>query len=95
MAVRVLIEREIDPASELKLKQVLMDMRYKAMKAKGYISGETLRALNNPNSYLVISNWETVEDWKAWVNSSDRKQLADELNQHMRNPEKIAVYIHI
>lgn len=95
MAVRVLIEREIDPGNELRLNQLLMDLRAKAMQAKGYISGETLRALNNPNIFLVISTWNTVDDWIAWENSPERKKFLDQLNKYMRSPEKASVYVYL
>jgi heme-degrading monooxygenase HmoA len=29
----------------------------------GYLFGETLKSLDNPGDYMVVSKWETVEDW--------------------------------
>ena len=95
MAVRVLIEREIEPGQEVKLLQFLMRMRSKAMQAKGYISGETLRALDDPNKFLVISTWSTIEDWKAWEKSPDRKKFQEEMKQYLRAPEQTAVFTHL
>lgn len=95
MAVRVLIEREIEPGHELKLHQLLMQLRARAMRTKGYISGETLRALDNPNSFLVISTWNSIEDWKAWENSPDRKKFQNEVNTFLRYPEKTTVYVYL
>lgn len=95
MAVRVLIEREIEPGDESKLQQLLMEMRMKAIRAGGYISGETLRNLNNPNMFLVVSTWNSMEDWKAWEKSADRGQSVEILGRYLRVPEKISIYTNL
>ncbi len=95
MAIRVLIEREIEPGQELKLQHVMMQLRSKAMQVKGYISGETLRALDNPNRYLAISNWNSVQDWKSWENSAERKKLHEELKPFIHGHESCTVYTHL
>ena len=95
MAIRVLIERQVEAGQEPKLQHLLMDLRTKAMHAKGYISGETLRSLNDPNRFLVISNWSSIEEWKAWEADSERKKVQDELDRLLRSPETCTVYGHL
>ena len=95
MAVRVLIEREIEPGQEINTHALLMQLRAKAMKVKGYISGETLRSLEDPHKFLVISTWNTVEDWKAWESDPDRRKAQEELNRMLRHPEKATVYTYL
>lgn len=95
MAVRVLIEREIEPGHELQLHQLLLQLRAKAMQVKGYISGETLRALDDPNRFLVISTWSNLDEWKGWENNSDRKRIEAQINNLLRSPEKKAIYSYI
>lgn len=94
MAIRVFIEREIQPGNDLKLHQLLMQLRTKAMVQKGYITGETLRDVNNPNKFLVIGTWNSVEDWQAWQAHAERKNLQSELDKLLKGPEKIAVYTY-
>lgn len=92
MAVRVLIEREIQPGNDLKLHQLLMQLRTKAMMQKGYITGETLHDLEDPSKFLVIGTWSSLEEWKSWEMNADRKKLQEELNKLLRKPEKYSVY---
>jgi heme-degrading monooxygenase HmoA len=94
MAIRVLIEREIEPGRELQLNQLLLQLRAKAMRARGYISGETLRSLDNPNKFLVISTWNSLADWETWDNDTERKKLQKELDDLLRYPSKTSVYIY-
>ena len=94
MAVRVFIEREIQPGNDLKLHNLLMQLRTKAMLQKGYITGETLRDLKDPSKFLVIGTWNSVEDWNAWQANAERKKLQDDLDKLMKTPEKFAIYTY-
>jgi heme oxygenase (mycobilin-producing) len=95
MAVRVVIEREIDLGMEMKLREALVQLRSHAIKARGYISGETLRVVDNPSKYLVLSNWTALEDWQAWQKNPDRIRIQSELNKLLLHPEISSVYCHL
>ena len=92
MTVRVLIERELVPGNEMKIRQLLTQLRGKALNAKGYISGETLHSVDDPNKFLVISTWNTLENWKAWEHSAERKEIETKVDQILRSPAKSTVY---
>jgi heme oxygenase (mycobilin-producing) len=94
MAIRVFIEREIQPGNDLKLHNLLMQLRTKAMLQKGYITGETLRDVQNANRFLVIGTWNSIEDWNAWMANSERKNLQDQLDKVLKTPEKFSVYTY-
>ncbi|MGO9315840.1 MAG: antibiotic biosynthesis monooxygenase family protein [Syntrophobacteraceae bacterium] len=64
------------------------------MKARGYISGETLRALDNPNKFVVLSNWNSAEDWKAWERDPERAKLQQELTPLLLGGEKCTIYTY-
>jgi heme oxygenase (mycobilin-producing) len=94
MAIRVFIEREIQSGNDLKLHNLLMQLRTKAMLQKGYITGETLRDVNNANKFLVIGTWNSVEDWNEWMANPERKKLQDDLDKVLKTPEKFSVYTY-
>jgi heme-degrading monooxygenase HmoA len=95
MAIRVIIQRVIDQGQEARVQQILTQLRSKATQVKGYISGETLRDISNPQKYLVISTWNSLEDWKAWEKNPERKQLREQLNEALRTPEDTGYYGNI
>ena len=72
MAVQVIIKRKFKVESPEELFPLLTELRIRAKNQPGYISGETLINLDNPGNYLVISKWETADDWKKWFNSKER-----------------------
>ena len=48
MAIKVLIQRKLKPRKEKELSQAVKELRSMATRAPGYISGETLRCIEDP-----------------------------------------------
>ena len=94
MAIKIIIERHTIPGNELSLSELLLQLRAEAMKTKGYISGETLRALDDPNKYIVISTWDTLEDWRTWEADSTRKKIQNNIDALLRTPSAHHIYTY-
>ena len=60
MAVKIVIRRKVPGKKEKELLPLLIQLRALATAQPGYISGETLRNMDNPEEYLVISRWKSV-----------------------------------
>lgn len=76
MAIQVIIKRKVKQGRQAKeLVPLILQMRASAMYQHGYISGETLCDTEHPGDCLVISRWETVEDWNNWVHSQERSVI--------------------
>jgi len=80
MAVQVIIKRKFKVDNLEELIPLLTELRIRAKDQPGYISGETLRSLDNPEDYLVFSKWETVDDWKKWFHSKERRDIQGEVD---------------
>jgi quinol monooxygenase YgiN len=92
MTVRVVMEREVEPGREAKFWYLMMKFRSETIKAKGCISGETLRAVDHSNKFLVLGNWNGLEDWKAWERDPERASLQQEIASLLRYNEKCTVF---
>jgi heme-degrading monooxygenase HmoA len=80
MPIQVIIKRKWETSQPEALFPLLTELRSLAEKQPGYISGETLRSLNDSDKYLVFSKWETVDDWKNWLQSKERRDLQGEVD---------------
>jgi heme oxygenase (mycobilin-producing) len=80
MAVKVLIKRKISQDQAKALIPLVRQMRASAATQAGYITGETLRSLDKPDEFLVISTWQSSEDWKKWLKSEDRKKVQEKID---------------
>jgi len=75
MAIQVIIKRKFQIDRPEELIPHLKELRSRGKEQKGYISGETLRSIDDRKDYLVISKWETAADWKNWFQSMERKKI--------------------
>lgn len=81
MAVKIFILRKVKPEKEADLKPYLIKLRSLAMTQPAYISGETLVNYDNPGDYLVISSWQTVEDWNRWLENEARLEVQKKIDE--------------
>ncbi|MFP3868688.1 MAG: antibiotic biosynthesis monooxygenase family protein [Desulfobacteraceae bacterium] len=92
--IKVFMERIIKGKNVSEIVRLLRMLRVKAMQQPGYISGETLHALDDPNYYLVISSWENPSDWEAWYHNPERQKLQSELDKYLEAPTKIRIFTY-
>lgn len=89
--IRVLIERHLIANSDTIARDAFREIRHEAIKKPGYISGETLRNASDPNHYIVISSWISIEHWRAWTSSDERRQADQQFMPLLAAPEQITV----
>jgi hypothetical protein len=68
MAISVMIQRTFsDKEKAAKLAPLIVKLRSMATIQPGYITGKTFRCLDCPGEYLVISTWNSLDDWNRWL----------------------------
>lgn len=75
MSVHVMIKRKLKTTNPERLMPILAELRARAVEQPGYISGETLRSIDDPDDFIVVSRWETADDWKNWLFSKERRDI--------------------
>jgi len=94
MAVKIIIRRRIPKAKEAQVLPLLLELRSKAINLPGYISGETLRNANDPEDSLVISTWRSVESWKTWEESKERREIQSRIDALLGGKPEHGVYFY-
>jgi heme-degrading monooxygenase HmoA len=92
MAVKIIIKRNVSEIRETELMPFLIQMRNLCINQPGYISGETLKSLDTPGEYLVISTWQSLEDWKRWASSSNRIEIQSQIDVLLGEETDYGVY---
>ena len=92
MAVKALIKRVVPESKAREMIPLFRQMRALAMNQDGYISGETLRNLNNPEEFLVISSWQSSRDWVKWLESAERQQIQQKIDALLGGQTKYEIY---
>lgn len=80
MVVKVFIKRAVPADKAKEMIPLFRQMRVLATNQSGYISGETLKSLDRPDSFLVISTWQSSEYWEKWLLNQERRQIQDKID---------------
>lgn len=95
MAVKILIKRSIGQEVAPVVRPLIVELRAHAMKQTGYISGETLKCIDRPGEYLVISTWQSLDDWDKWLKSQERKILEDKIDSITGKTTEYTTYVQL
>ena len=93
MIVKVLIKRHVKMDCEREIFELLKQMRANATSQEGYISGETLVSTDDPQEFIVISTWQSLEDWVAWRDSKKRKEIDSKIESYQLKPTTYESYV--
>lgn len=99
MIVRVIMTRKVarygkglDVTLLPVLSELLMELRSIANQQPGYISGETLRNVHEPEEYVVISTWRSMDDWQRWFANEKRAELEGKVDAIIGSPTIYKIY---
>ena len=94
MAVKIIIVRKVTKDKEAELLPLLIQMRALATAQPGYISGETLRNMENSEDNLVISTWQSVDNWNAWLASKQRAEIQEKIDTLLGQKTEYSIYLY-
>ena len=92
MAVKVVIRRIVPEDRVEDLHPLLRQLRTLATVQQGYISGETLRRLDKPDEFLVISTWESADNWNRWARSQERNQVQGKIDTTLGGKTEYGIF---
>jgi heme-degrading monooxygenase HmoA len=95
MTVKIIIDRKVKKGKESELFDLLKELRSRAISTKGYISGQTLRALSDRHNYIVVGTWQSTDAWKNWEKNPERKKVQTRIETLMMRPAKTKIYVHV
>lgn len=89
--IRVIIERTIAESMESTYEQLAKGTLQQAVTADGFISGESLRDIENPRHRVILCKWRSQADWDRWFSSAERKDMMAQLSLVLEGAEKITL----
>ncbi|MBM9536396.1 antibiotic biosynthesis monooxygenase family protein [Desulfobulbus alkaliphilus] len=95
MAVKVLIKRKVGDQHAPELDALLKKLRALTLARKGYISGESFTRLDEPGVSLVISTWQSMDDWREWVLSKERIALQEQIDKLLGHPTEYEIFENV
>ena len=93
MAVQVMIRRKVKQGQHAKaLVPLILQMRAIAIHQPGFISSDTWSDVEDPGECLVISRWQTVEDWNRWAHSEKRLKIEKKIEELSGHKSEYKIY---
>ena len=93
MAIDVMIKRTVKQGRLSKeLVPLILHLRALATYQPGYISGTTLSNLEHPDECLVVSRWESLDDWNAWRKSKQRTAIENKIETLTGEKTEVNIY---
>ena len=80
MTVKILITRVVPRDKAKEMVPLFRKMRQLATNQPGYISGETLKSLDRLDVFMVISTWQSSEEWEKWLFSKERQEVQTKID---------------
>jgi heme-degrading monooxygenase HmoA len=94
VSVRIIIDRKVKKGKEADFAKLLRKLRSKAIFSEGYISGEMLRDRDDPLNYIVITTWQSVDDWEKYENVPETSKTHVRMEKLMARPTKVKICLH-
>ena len=69
-----------------------MQLRSHAMQYPGFVSAENLVSEEDFSVVVMLSTWETVENWRAWVESKVTRDLLQQAKAVVMQAARITTY---
>ena len=94
MAIDVMIKRKVEQGRQAKeLVPLILHLRSLATYQPGYISGTTLSNLERPDECLVVSRWESIDDWNKWRQSKQRSAIERKIEMLIGEKTEYNIYV--
>jgi heme-degrading monooxygenase HmoA len=90
--VRIHIRRQVTEENQQALMSLINQMRATILGNAGYLSGETLKRIDQPGEILVVSKWQSHFYWRQWYESREREEIQARIDQLLKVPTQYEIY---
>lgn len=82
MAVSIIIKRLVkDETIAARLAPLIVQLRSRATVQPGFLTDQTFSCLDCEGEYLIMSTWNTLEDWNKWMHSQERQAIQHKVDE--------------
>ena len=92
MTIKIFIKRKVLNKNIIDLTMLLKRLRSLTLSQPGYISGETLKRIDQPDECIVISTWRSIEDWNKWYQDEKRQKIQTEIDELLGETTDYSIY---
>ncbi|MCP3941987.1 MAG: antibiotic biosynthesis monooxygenase [Desulfobacteraceae bacterium] len=93
MAVSIIISRLVqNQTMATQLAPLIVQLRSKATVQPGFLTAQTFSCLDCEGEYLIISTWNTLEDWNKWMHNPERLAIQSQVDELLGEKTRYRYY---
>ncbi|MBW2337888.1 MAG: antibiotic biosynthesis monooxygenase [Deltaproteobacteria bacterium] len=90
--IKIHIRRKVPENKADNLKSLINQLRGMTMGVPGYVAGETLKRLDKPGESLVVTKWQSEFYWEQWLQSKERAEIQEKIDQLLGDETVYEIY---
>ena len=90
--IKIHIRRKVPENKVDNLKSLINQLRGVTMGTPGYVAGETLQRLDKPGESLVVTKWQSEFYWEQWIQSKERAEIQEKIDQLLEDETVYEIY---
>ncbi|WP_447528329.1 MULTISPECIES: antibiotic biosynthesis monooxygenase family protein [unclassified Vreelandella] len=90
--VKVIIERRIMPGLEEEYEQAARQAMRVSLGVRGFVGGETLVKIGQPDRRLMITKWRDLRAWNEWHQSEARADAMARILPLLTEDETVQIF---
>ena len=90
--VRVLSERVMIPGREALVRSVMERVVLRVRRQPGFVKGDILRDVVQPDLYCVLTEWESVPHLNRWLENQEYRHFEKEMNELLGAPTRYQIF---
>ena len=90
--IKIHIRRKVPENKADNLKSLINQLRGMTMGVPGYVAGETLKRSDKPGESLVVTKWQSEFYWEQWIQSKERADIQDKIDQLLGDETQYEIY---
>jgi antibiotic biosynthesis monooxygenase (ABM) superfamily enzyme len=71
---------------------ILMKLRSHAMQYPGFVGAENLVSEEDFSIVIMITTWETIENWRTWAESKGTRELLQQAKAVVMGAARLTAY---
>lgn len=92
MSVRMLLFSAIDVEREKDFEAAFSVCRERVATVPGHRRDELMRQHDQPGAYVLVSDWDTREQFMTWLRSPQHDEMTAEMRPYFLRPSEMRFY---
>ena len=94
MPVTLMVERKVIPGAQGEIKALLRELRSRATRQPGFISGQTVVDAFSPGIFMTISVWSDMAAWESWETDPERSEIIARVDRLIQEKPAPRMWFH-